>query len=98
MIWEWDRNKNRANLRIHGIRFETALLVLYDPLSVTYEDPYPHEQRWRTIGMVERVLLLVIHTLPEDDSDTGTGKRPGRIVSARPATRRERRAYEKGDV
>ena len=98
MNWKWDPRKDRTNRRIHGIRFETALLVFHDPLSVTYEDPYPYEQRWRTIGMVERVLLLVVHTFPEDGLDTGSDERAGRIISARPATRRERRVYEEGDI
>ena len=98
MIWEWDREKNRANLRIHGIEFETAILVFDDPLAATYDDPYPYERRWRTIGIIEGLLILVVHTWPEDNSDTGSGERAGRIISARPATPYESRSYEEGHV
>ena len=85
--------------------FETAILVFDDPLAATYEDPYPDEQRWRTIGMIEGLLILIVHTLPEDKSDAGTDKlasrsfqRAGRIISARRATPGERRSYEQGHV
>lgn len=50
--WEWDPNKNGANQRKHGLSFQTAVLAFDDPLAVTDDDPYPHEQRWRTTGMV----------------------------------------------
>ena len=63
-------------------------------MSVTLEDPYPREQRWRTIGMVGTQVVMVVHTWP--DFDTETGDQIGRIISARKATRREREAYEEG--
>ena len=92
MRWTWDQTKNEANLQAHGLGFEAAAFVFDDPLSATREDPYPYEQRWRTMGMVGTQVVMVVHTWP--NLDTGTGEEIGRIISARKATRREREAYE----
>ena len=94
MRWIWDQAKGEANLTAHGLSFEAAVFVFDDPMSATREDPYPHEQRWRTIGMVGAQVLMVVHTWPERDMDYS--ERIGRIISARKATRRERQAYEEG--
>jgi uncharacterized protein len=48
------------------------------------------------IGLVGSVLLLVIHTWPKAESEEG--EPVGRIISARKATARERKAYEEGNV
>ncbi len=96
MIWEWDLNKNRANLRDHGIEFETAILVFGDPLAATVPDPHRDEERWRTMGMAGTTLIMVVHTSPETDS--GTGEEVGRIISARKLTPRERQLYEEEHV
>ena len=93
-FWEWDPAKDATNRHVHGLGFETAALVFDDPLAATVEDPYAYEQRWRTIGMVGTVVLMVVHTWPERDA--GTGNERGRIISARKATSRERNAYEEG--
>ena len=92
--WTWDPAKNRANRRAHGLSFEAAVFVFSDPVSATREDPYPNEQRWRTIGMVGGLVVTVVHTWP--DVDRATGEEIGRIISARKATRHERMAYEEG--
>ena len=94
MHWTWDPNKSYANQRIHGLDFGVAIYVFEDPLSATQEDVYEREQRWRTIGMVGPVAVLVVHTWPE--ADPATGEEAGRIISARKATRQERIAYEEG--
>ena len=94
MRWTWDQAKNEANLRAHVLRFEAAAFAFDDPMSATQEDPYPYEQRWRTMGMVGDQILMVSHTWPE--LHTETGEETGRIISARKATRREREAYEEG--
>ena len=96
MIWEWDPNKNRANLRDHGIEFETAILVFDDPLAVTVPDPHPDEERWRTMGVAGTTPIVVVHTSPEVDPETG--EEVGRIISARKLTRRERQSYEEEHV
>lgn len=94
MRWNWDLAKNEANLQAHGLSFEAAVLVFDDPMAATQEDPYPHEQRWRTVGMVGTQIVVVVHTWL--DSDTNIADEAGRIISARKATRLEREAYEEG--
>lgn len=95
MRWTWDDEKNRTNELKHGLDFETAQLVFNDPLAVSRPDSYPDEERWQTIGVIDRVIVIVVHTRPaynpESDEDVG------RIISARKATRHERRAYEEGN-
>ena len=90
MRWTWDPDKDRVNRRKHRIGFPTAQLVFNDIDSITEEDDYAYEQRWRTIGTVGTLLIAVIHTLPELDGEEG------RIISARRVTRIERRLYEEG--
>ena len=96
MRWIWDEEKNRINRRDHKVSFEIAELVFDDPLAVTLPDPHPDEERWRTIGSPSpgrNVVLYVVHTWPEEGR---AGEEVGRIISARKATRHERRAYEEG--
>lgn len=90
MIVEWDNRKAAANRRKHGVSFEEAVSALEDPLAVTYRDPDHSEQelRFLTFGVSSTGRILVVaHTEREEAI---------RLISARPATRRERRAYEEG--
>jgi uncharacterized DUF497 family protein len=90
LLFEWDPNKAASNLRKHGIRFEEALTVFADPLSLSVPDPDHslREQRFLLLGRsAHDRLLVVIH------ADRGERIR---IISARPATRRERETYEEG--
>lgn len=86
MEFAWDERKNRVNQRKHCISFETAVLVFDDPHHLTTQDrDVESEARWRTIGMVNGLhVLLVAHTVSEDVI---------RIISARKATPRERSIY-----
>jgi uncharacterized protein len=88
---EWDAAKNDANRAKHGIDFETAQLIFDDPFCVTFvERVTGGEERWHAIGSVETIIVLVVvHTYREENSEEAI-----RIVSARPATRKERRLYE----
>ncbi len=97
MPWTWDPAKDRENLRKHGISFETAQLVFDDPLALSRLDEGPHdEDRWQTVGMIAGVaIVLVVHTA--QGLSTEGDDAIGRIISARKATRVERRAYEEGD-
>ncbi len=88
--WTWDPNKNRENIRKHRVSFETALSVFDDLDRAEREDDYQYEERWQTIGTVEGVFLVVVHTLQTRDGD------PARIISARQAVPYERRRYQEG--
>jgi uncharacterized protein len=92
--WTWDPAKAAANRVKHGLSFDTAALVFEDPLHASRLDSHPEGDRWHTIGLVGPVLLLVVHTWPEAESEEG--EPVGRIISARKATARERKIYEEG--
>ena len=89
LTFEWDPDKAKANLAKHGVGFLEAATVLGDPLSLTIPDPNHSEgeQRFVSVGMSDRARLLVV-------AHTEWGERI-RIISARRATRREQRAYER---
>ncbi len=87
---EWDRAKDVSNQAKHGIDFETAALVFDDPCCVTFvERVTDGEERWHAIGSIEDVIMIVVvHTYREEAAGEVI-----RIVSARAATRRERKLY-----
>lgn len=90
MHFEWDPEKASRNVRKHRITFEEASTVFFDPLSVTGRDPEHSagERRFVTFGLSSAGRLLVVaHT---------EGNRRIRIISAREATRPERKLYEQG--
>jgi uncharacterized protein len=76
--WTWDPDKAAANRIKHGLSFETAVRVFDDPLHASKPAPHPDGDRWHTMGLVGAVLLLVIHTWPEADSEEGEAGRPHR--------------------
>jgi uncharacterized DUF497 family protein len=92
----WDTAKAGSNRRKHGVDFEDALGVFRDPLHLSRLDRVEDgEQRWQTIGRAHGVtVLLVAHTMTEEGSETGEVIR---IISARKATRSERKRYEEQD-
>jgi uncharacterized DUF497 family protein len=92
--WIWNAEKNRRNKRVHGLSFETAAAVFDDPLAATQPDPHTDEERWQTIGMIDGVVIFVVHTWPRPDA---AGEEIGRIISARKATSHERKAYEENN-
>ena len=94
MLWTWDPAKDRENLRKHGISFAEAVLVFEDTNSISVEDPYRYERRWRTIGSVGPAIIIVIHT--SEQTGDGDGGFHGRVVSARRVNSHERAQYEEG--
>ena len=94
MQFEWDENKNQANRKKHGLSFDTARLVFDDPFHISVPDhSATGEQRWRTMGMAGNiVLLVVVHTYRGEGNDEKI-----RIISARKATKQERKRYEQAD-
>jgi len=84
--FEWDERKALSNLRKHGIDFADAVFALEDRLAVTIPDDFADEARFVTIGTdVLRRVLVVVYSWRGDRI---------RIISARKATRHERRVYE----
>ncbi len=88
--FEWDADKAAANIRKHGLSFETAAFVFSDPFALALQDRFEGgEHRWQTIGAIQgELIVLVAHTVRE----TG-GEEVIRIVSARKADRKERKLY-----
>ena len=85
----WDQRKAAANRRKHGVSFEEAATAFGDPLSLTIPDPEHSqaEDRFVLLGQSARQrLLVVVHVERAADEY--------RIISARTATRTERRQYE----
>lgn len=92
--FEWDPTKAAGNRRKHGIGFELAATVFRDPLALSrFDDEHSEtEERWVTLGQAENgSLLVVVHTFQVIDEHNAAV----RIISARPATKREQRDYEK---
>ena len=90
---EWDEKKSRLNRRKHGISFHLAQEVFGDPFRLTIEDRTAGEERFWTVGRLEKLLIVVVvHTIWDD-----RGEEVIRIISARRATPRERRFYEEAD-
>lgn len=86
MRFVWGPAKARSNLRKHSLSFEEAVTVFADPLALWVED-VAHADRALLIGesMGRRLIVTVFVEVDEDTV---------RIISARQATRRERRQYE----
>jgi len=88
LVFEWDPAKAETNLRRHGVAFEEAVTVFGDPLSLTIGDSLHSagEHRFIIAGRSQQGrILVVVHT--------ERGERI-RIISARRATKRERRQHE----
>ena len=86
MSFQWDPRKAVANLDKHGIDFADATGVLEDPRGFTMPEPHPHEERFITLGLDPIGRVLVVVWTPRDEDI--------RLISARKATRAERRQYE----
>lgn len=86
--YEWDSKKASSNIRKHGIDFADVIPVFEDRAAVTIPDESSDEQRFATIGMDALLrIVVVVYTWRGETI---------RIISARKATRTERRIYEQG--
>ena len=88
--FEWDERKNRANTRKHSISFEEAKTVFCDDHALLIADPEHsvQEDRFILLGLSADLRTLVVcHCYRGEDVI--------RLISARPATRRERRQYNR---
>ena len=86
--FEWDDNKNKANIIKHGISFETASYVFLDNNRIEKYDEIHSidEDRYVTIGMIGNVTIIVMVVYTERENTI-------RIISARKATKREMEEY-----
>ena len=88
MLFEWDENKEKINISKHGLDFSTAALVFRDQNRLEWFDELhsDYEDRYITIGEINgiAVVLMVVYTERGDAI---------RLISARKATKHERRMY-----
>ncbi len=100
LVFTWDEAKDRSNRKNHKVSFETAARVFDDPFHLSEQDRIEDgEERWQTLGRVGGVtLLLVAHTVTQEDPGEGSGELVEviRIISARKAEKHERKRYEEG--
>lgn len=91
MIFEWDELKAEANNRKHGVSFAEAASVFIDPLALSANDPRhsQDEDRFIIMGQSDRGRLLIISYTERGDAT--------RLISAREATRHQRKDYENGN-
>ena len=89
--FEWDPAKAAGNLKDHKVSFDAASTVFGDPLTMLMSDPdhSEEEERYLLLGVSVQGRLLVV-SFAERPPKT-------RLISAREATRRERRQYEEGE-
>lgn len=86
-MFEWDDEKNLENIAKHGVSFERASQIFNGPTLSVHDDRFDYDEvREISIGLVDGIAYLTVsHTDREDRI---------RIISARPATSRERKRYE----
>ena len=91
LTFEWDPKKAAQNLKKHGVSFQEASMVFYDPFSKTTLDveySTADEQRFVRVGRSNRARTLIVVYVEREDNI--------RVISARKATRRERKEYGEG--
>ena len=89
MDFEWDPAKARSNLTKHGISFSDVEIAFYDQYAISIPDPGASvEERFILVGMdALGTIVVVVYTYRGDSI---------RIISARRATKAERKSYEEG--
>ncbi len=90
LVFEWDEDKNSSNIKKHSVSFEEAKTVFFDDFGRIIFDPdhSEHEDRFIILGASKRTnILVVVHCYRESDSVI-------RIISARRATKNEKRQYK----
>jgi uncharacterized DUF497 family protein len=88
LLFEWDPKKAGKNLKLHDVSFDEASTAFGDELSLTIYDPLHSEEEDRMIligNSLKNRLLVIVHTERKDKV---------RIISARKATKNERKQYE----
>ena len=88
LLFEWDSEKAKTNIKIHRVSFDEASTVFGDPLSLTIHDPLHSDEEIRFViigSSYKNHILVVVHT---------ERKNKIRIISARKATKNERKQDE----
>ena len=91
MNFEWDENKNKINIKKHGISFSEAATVFIDENAILFDDVVHSktEERFLLLGMSDRAnMCIVVHCYRQTDEII-------RIISARLATKNETKTYNK---
>jgi len=88
---EWDAIKAVSNKTKHGVSFDLATRVFFDPCRIETHDQWEDygEDRWATIGIVDPAVLYVVYTVRDGDTI--------RIISARKANEKERKQYRQAN-
>lgn len=88
--FEWDNHKAARNLAKHGVSFDEGMTVFDDPFYIDFYDPDHsyEEHRYIIVGISKQQRVLVVSYTERGDII--------RLISARPATRKEQRDYEDG--
>ena len=92
ITFDWDENKNQANIKKYNVSFEEAATVFYDDNALLISDPdhSDEEDRFILLGLSQKTRMLVVcHCYRENDQII-------RIFSARKATKQEEQEYERG--
>ena len=92
MKFEWDKGKERINVKKHGVSFEQASYVFSDPYALNkYDGEHSQEEdRWLLLGKsLNEVMLVVVHTFRDNE-----GVESVRVISARRATSHEQDIYQ----
>ena len=84
--FEWDKNKKTLNFKKHGIDFIDAIEIFDDPNRIEYASHWEGEERFQTIGTIYNTVIFLVYT---------TRKNKKRIISARRASKNERKKYDK---
>lgn len=86
MDFEWDETKNQTNICNHGVSFETARRIFEGPVFRWLDVRRDYgEDRYISVGSIGAGVLLVVAYTERN--------RRIRLISARPASRKERQAY-----
>jgi uncharacterized DUF497 family protein len=93
-MFSWDAPKAIVNFEKHGVSFEEAATIFSDPEGLDWQDlaHSTREARRKRLGSsIDRRILLAVYTIRR----VKDGKETIRIISARPASRKERQAYSR---
>lgn len=91
MNFEWDADKASRNQTKHGVNFDLAARVFFDPQRIEAYDSRDDygEDRWATIGVVDPAVLYVVYTIRDGETI--------RLISARKANEQERKQYRQAN-